>query len=68
MIPYEQVKAMADQRMQRYEAEAARHRSIDREESNLLERLISKGRQGLDRSGLGRIGDIVIGREARPAI
>lgn len=69
MIPYEQMKSMADQKMADYQAQAERHRWIQsREHAGLIYRVLAAGRIGIERSGLGRIGEVIVGREVRPAI
>lgn len=69
MIPYDQMKAMADQRMADYRAEARAHRSINQpDESGLVGSLLAAWRAGASRSGLSRIGDVIAGKEVRPAI
>lgn len=62
MIPYDQMKAMADQRMARYESDADRHRMISNERRGLIELV----KAGFARSGLDRIGKVLAGNGTGP--
>lgn len=71
MFPYEQMEARAQQKMDRYRAEAGRHRQVrgeERDEPGLPGRLWGRARSGLSRSGLGRIGSVLSGRESGPIL
>lgn len=64
MLPYDQIEALSEQRIDRYRAEAENHRLLARPEAN--DRVRSLLRTGLERSGLRRISQILSGRPTRP--
>lgn len=64
MLPYDQIGALSEQRIDRYRAEAERHRLLARPKNN--DRLLNLVRRGLDRSGLRRIGEILSGKPTGP--
>jgi hypothetical protein len=64
MLPYDQIRALSDQRIDKYRAEADRHRLIARSEDN--DRLLTLLRRGLETSGLRRIGEILSGKPTHP--
>lgn len=71
MFPYEQMEARAQQKMDRYRAEARRHRQVrgdEREGHGLPGRLWRGVKGGLGRSGLGRIGSVLSGKESGPIL
>ncbi len=65
MIPYQQMKTMADQKMANYREQAEDYRMAQRK-SSLGEFLKNIGRQGLSRSGASRVGNVLFGRHNGP--
>jgi len=64
MLPYEQMRAISEQRMDKYRADAVRHRRIERPDRNGYR--IAAVRAFLAGSGLSRIGAVLRGRPNRP--
>ncbi len=64
MLPYDQIKAMSEQRIDGYRSEAEYHRHVVRPKSH--DRARSRLQSGLKRSGLRRIAQILSGRPTRP--
>jgi hypothetical protein len=64
MLPYDQIRAISEQKIERYRSEADRHRLVQRPDraGNWIEAV----RAVLDRSGLSRIGAVLTGRPNRP--
>lgn len=65
MLPYEQMRAISEQRMDKYRADAERHRRIERPRQ-IRDRMLAAVRTALDRSGLRRVGEILSGRQNWP--
>jgi hypothetical protein len=64
MLPYNEIRAISEQKIERYRAEAEIHRLIERPDraGNWMEAV----RAVLDRSGISRIGAFLIGRPNHP--
>lgn len=65
MLPYEQLRAISEQRRDKYRADAERHRLIERP-NRLSQRLLAAVQAALDRSGLRRVGEVLSGKNNRP--
>ena len=70
MFPYENMEARAHQKIEGYRAEARRHRQAKeaRESTGRLDQIWPVVRDALGRSGLGRIGSVLRGRESGPIL
>jgi len=69
MIPFEQQKAQVEQRIDRYAAEARRHRvarELRDQGQGKSSRLLAIGRTGLTRTGASRVGSVLFGRGTGP--
>lgn len=64
MLPYDEIRAINEQKRDRYRAEARRHRLIDRPDRSRIR--FAGVRAILARSGLSRIGAVLAGRPNRP--
>jgi hypothetical protein len=64
MLPYDQIRAMNEQKIDRYRAAAERHRLIERPDR--AGQRMAAVRAVLVRSGLSRVGAVLIGRTNRP--
>jgi len=64
MLPYNEIRAISEQKIERYMAEAERHRLVERpDRAGQRTALVIAF---LDRSGLSRIGAVLTGRPNRP--
>jgi hypothetical protein len=64
MLPYNEIRAVSEQKIERYRAEAERHRLLERPGG--AGHRIGAVRALLVRSGLSRIGAVLKGRPNRP--
>ena len=65
MLPYEQMRAISEQRMGEYRADAERHRLLERSDQ-MKDRLLAAAQVALDRSGLRRVGEVLSGKQSWP--
>ena len=65
MLPYDQMRAMSEQRMDKYRTDAQRHRLVERP-GQISQRVLTTVQTALDRSGLRRVGEVLSGKQSWP--
>lgn len=65
MLPYNQMRAMSEQRMDKYLADAERHRLV-RRPRQIGDHMLAAVQTALDRSGLRRVGKVISGKQSWP--